>query len=92
LVDDVKLTFVLRYLKMQLQAVQRPSDGLAFSNVAPQETSTPHVAAAAFYHCLGEFMNMSATGEVERLAVLATKGILRINQVGTYGEIMIRIG
>ncbi|KAI0257126.1 hypothetical protein BJV78DRAFT_1277705 [Lactifluus subvellereus] len=65
----------LEYLKMQLQAVQRPSDGVAFGNVAPRETSTPHVAAAAFYHCL----------------VLATKGILRINQVGTYGEIIIKI-
>ena len=39
---------------MQLQTVQRPSEGLAFDSVAPRETSTPHVVAAAFYHCLGE--------------------------------------
>lgn len=44
---------------MQLQAMQRPSDGVAFGNVAPRETSTPHVAAAAFYHCLGELMNIN---------------------------------
>jgi len=62
---------------MQLQAVQRPSEGLAFDSVVPRETSTPHVAAAAFYHCL----------------VLATKGVLRLqlNQVGTYGEIIIQL-
>ncbi|KAI0003692.1 hypothetical protein BJV74DRAFT_479605 [Russula compacta] len=46
------------YVKMQLQTVQRPSEGLAFDNVAPRETSTPHVAAAAFYHCLGELINL----------------------------------
>ena len=39
---------------MQLQTVQRPWEGLAFRKVAPQETSTRHVAAAAFYHCLGK--------------------------------------
>ncbi len=39
---------------MQLQTVQQPWEGLAFNNVAPRETSTRHVAAAAFYHCLGK--------------------------------------
>ena len=43
---------------MQLQTVQRPSEGLLFDSVAPRETSTPHVAAAAFYHCLGELVNL----------------------------------
>jgi len=43
---------------MQLQTVQRPSEGLSFNSVAPRETSTPHVAAAAFYHCLGELINL----------------------------------
>ena len=42
---------------MQLQAVQRPREGLAFNKVAPRETSTRHVAAAAFCHCLGELNN-----------------------------------
>lgn len=65
----------LEYVKMQLQTIHRPQDGLAFNNVAPRETSTRHVAAAAFYHCL----------------VLATKGALRVNQLGAYGEIMIKL-
>jgi hypothetical protein len=43
---------------MQLQTIHRPQDGLAFTNVAPRETSTRHVAAAAFYHCLGELQNL----------------------------------
>jgi meiotic recombination protein REC8 len=41
---------------MQLQTVQRPQEGLAFNNVVPRETSTRHVAAAAFYHCLGKLL------------------------------------
>jgi hypothetical protein len=77
---------------MQLQTVQRPSEGLAFNSVAPRETSTPHVAAAAFYHCLGEFINVvDITRRAERMVVLATKGVLRINQVGASGEIVIRL-
>jgi hypothetical protein len=77
---------------MQLQTVQRPSEGLAFNSIAPRETSTPHVAAAAFYHCLGEPINLvDITRSTERLVVLATKGVLRVNQVGTCGEIVIRL-
>jgi len=30
-------------------------------------------------------------GEVDKLAVLATKGMLHINQVETYGEIIIKL-
>jgi hypothetical protein len=48
---------------MQLQTVQRPSEGLSFDSVAPRETSTPHVAAAAFYHCLGEHKPGLTVGE-----------------------------
>ncbi|KAH9004008.1 Rec8 like protein-domain-containing protein [Lactarius hatsudake] len=65
----------LEYVKMQLQTVQQPWEGIAFNNIAPRETSTRHVAAAAFYHCL----------------VLTTKGVLRVNQLGAYGEIMIKL-
>ncbi|KAI9444793.1 Rec8 like protein-domain-containing protein [Lactarius indigo] len=65
----------LEYVKMQLQTVQQPWEGIAFNNVAPRETSTRHVAAAAFYHCL----------------VLTTKGVLRVNQLGAYGDIMIKL-
>ena len=50
---------------MQLQTIHRPQDGLAFNNVAPRETSTRHVAAAAFYHCLGELQTV--VGEMEGL-------------------------
>ncbi|KAH9081641.1 Rec8 like protein-domain-containing protein [Lactarius deliciosus] len=65
----------LEYVKMQLQTVQQPWEGIAFNNIAPRETSTRNVAAAAFYHCL----------------VLTTKGVLRVNQLGAYGEIMIKL-
>ncbi|KAI0275079.1 Rec8 like protein-domain-containing protein [Gloeopeniophorella convolvens] len=65
----------LEYVKMQLQAVQDSAEGLAFDKLAPQETSTSHVAAAAFYHCL----------------VLSTKGLLRVNQPVAYGELKIRL-
>jgi hypothetical protein len=80
---------------MQLQTVQRPSEGLAFDSVAPRETSTPHVAAAAFYHCLGEPFELGLTLQEklrdEWLAVLATKGVLSIEQVKAYGEIIIKL-
>lgn len=36
---------------MQLQVA--PSATLMFDDIVPNETSTRHVAAAAFYHCLG---------------------------------------
>lgn len=37
---------------MQHQA--NPSEDLTFATVVPSVTSTRHVAAAAFYHCLGK--------------------------------------
>ncbi|KAI0052884.1 hypothetical protein FA95DRAFT_1553180 [Auriscalpium vulgare] len=43
----------LEYAKMQMQTLQQPSEGVIFDNMVPKATSTPHVAAAAFYHCLG---------------------------------------
>jgi len=80
---------------MQLQTVQRPSEGLAFNSVAPHETSTPHVAAAAFYHCLGEpfkpGLRLQEKLSDEWLAVLATKGVLAVEQVRAYGEIVIKL-
>jgi meiotic recombination protein REC8 len=76
---------------MQLQTVQRPWEGLAFNNVAPRETSTRHVAAAAFYHCLGKPLKLVTWRELRGWAVLTTKGVLRVNQLGAYGEIMIKL-
>ncbi|KAG7450532.1 uncharacterized protein BT62DRAFT_520047 [Guyanagaster necrorhizus] len=43
----------LEYAKMQFQTLPDFSNDLSFDAVAPPTTSTRHVAAAAFYHCLG---------------------------------------
>ncbi|TFK57093.1 hypothetical protein OE88DRAFT_1650669 [Heliocybe sulcata] len=43
----------LEYTKMQIQSLPHGTDSLTFDDVVPKDTSTPHVAAAAFYHCLG---------------------------------------
>lgn len=44
-----------RYVRMQLQGLPKNSVAeLSFDAVVPMTTSTRHVAAAAFYHCLGE--------------------------------------
>jgi hypothetical protein len=42
-----------RYAKMQNQTLTDSSISLTFDDVVPKSTSTRHVAAAAFYHCLG---------------------------------------
>lgn len=39
---------------MQHRALPSVEDRLSFDLVVPKMTSTRHVAAAAFYHCLGE--------------------------------------
>ncbi|EPQ60648.1 hypothetical protein GLOTRDRAFT_124401 [Gloeophyllum trabeum ATCC 11539] len=61
----------LEYTKMQLQSLPLNADSLTFDDVVPKDTSTPHVAAAAFYHCL----------------VLATKDLLRLDQPVPYGAV-----
>lgn len=38
---------------MQLKTFPAATSTLTFDDVVPRQTSTPHVAAAAFYHCLG---------------------------------------
>lgn len=43
-----------RYAKMQHHSLSEPEDGLLFDRIVPNDTSTRHVAAAAFYHCLGK--------------------------------------
>lgn len=43
----------LEYARMQAQTAAQP-EGLSFDTIVPKATSTPHVAAAAFYHCLGK--------------------------------------
>jgi len=42
-----------RYAKMQFQVLPKGDDRLTFEIVVPKMTSTRHVAAAGFYHCLG---------------------------------------
>jgi len=42
-----------RYVKMQERALTSSEGALQFDVVVPKTTSTRHVAAAAFYHCLG---------------------------------------
>jgi hypothetical protein len=39
---------------MQHRSLPNVDDRLNFDVVVPKMTSTRHVAAAAFYHCLGE--------------------------------------
>ncbi|TFY67439.1 hypothetical protein EVG20_g3941, partial [Dentipellis fragilis] len=65
----------LEYAKMQTQTLAQPEEGLCFDDVVPKNTSTPHVAASAFYHCL----------------VLATKDLIRVVQPEAYGPVMIHI-
>ncbi|KAF4623751.1 hypothetical protein D9613_001795 [Agrocybe pediades] len=65
----------LEYVKMQCQALSKPEDGLTFEIVVPKTTSTRHVAAAGFYHCL----------------VLATKKLIRLQQPDAYEAIRIAV-
>ncbi|KAJ7092714.1 Rec8 like protein-domain-containing protein [Mycena epipterygia] len=66
----------LEYVRMQLQGLPKNSVAeLSFDAVVPMATSTRHVAAAAFYHCL----------------VLATKDLLHLKQAEPYGALCITI-
>lgn len=64
----------LEYAKMQFNAMPSASS-LSFDDVVPKATSTPHVASAAFYHCL----------------VLATKNLIGVEQLGTFGTVKITV-
>ncbi|KAG6813802.1 hypothetical protein H0H92_007214 [Tricholoma furcatifolium] len=66
-------TGYFRYVKMQSYSLPSYTTGLTFDTVVPKATSTQHVAASAFYHCL----------------VLATKGLLRLKQIDPYGQFII---
>ena len=44
---------------MQYQTLSKPNGQLTFETVVPNLSSTRHVAAAAFYHCLGDTLNPS---------------------------------
>ncbi|KAJ7783773.1 Rec8 like protein-domain-containing protein [Mycena maculata] len=49
----------LEYVRMQLQGLPSSVADLSFDAVVPKDTSTRHVAAAAFYHCLGKGLSNS---------------------------------
>ncbi len=79
---------------MQHQA--NSSEDLKFATIVPSAASTRHVAAAAFYHCLGEqsFIHRhgpsnSTSGTM--LAVLATKNMVGLKQQDPYGPIVVSI-
>lgn len=65
----------LEYAKMQFQTLSGPGIRLTFDTVVPTLTSTRHVAAAAFYHCL----------------VLATKDLIHLEQQNAYDTVRIAI-
>ncbi|KAF8605081.1 hypothetical protein BDV93DRAFT_605577 [Ceratobasidium sp. AG-I] len=64
----------LEYARMQTRALADPSGGVMFSSIAPVESSTTHVAAAAFYHTL----------------VLATKSAVRVTQLEPFADFAIQ--
>lgn len=65
----------LEYARMQYRCLSSLSSCLIFDDVVPKASSTPHVAAAAMYHCL----------------VLATKDLIALHQEEPYGPIAIQI-
>jgi len=75
------------------------TDALSFDDVVPKapkasSTETRRVAAAAFYHCLGECLTYpSARGVMidEGLPVLSTKDLVRLEQEEPYRRIEITI-
>lgn len=70
-----------RYTKIQAKTQTVPSSTISFSIIAPTATSTPHVAAAAFYHCLGVWF-YSPPGNIN-LTRLASSRYGRFNSLGT---------
>ena len=80
---------------MQSQTLPRASTGLTFDDVVPKDTSTPHVASAAFYHCLGTVAFTYDETKTHAynvfVLVLATKNLIRVAQPEAYGTLKIQI-
>ncbi|CAK5280528.1 unnamed protein product [Mycena citricolor] len=55
----------LEYVRMQQQGLPGTAKDLSFDGVVPMDTSTRHVAAAAFYHCLGKPMMPTPVSTVQ---------------------------
>ena len=65
---------------------------LTFETVVPRLTSTRHVAASAFYHCLGRLCSAGMCNtDMRTNVVLATKDLLRLKQKDAYGSLIISI-
>ncbi|PPQ76339.1 hypothetical protein CVT26_008967 [Gymnopilus dilepis] len=74
----------LEYAKMQNQTLSERHGRLTLEHVVPRMTSTRHVAAAGFYHCL-------VRDERHRSTVLATKNLVRLQQPEPYGSVIIDV-
>jgi meiotic recombination protein REC8 len=81
-----------RYVRMQIQGLPNSVDELSFDGVVPMATSTRHVAAAAFYHCLGKEIDFPGSQRLMPQVVLATKDLLHLKQAEPYGALCITIG
>lgn len=79
-----------RYAKMQFQTLHKPNGQLTFETVVPNLSSTRHVAAAAFYHCLGNNIQsvkryLDVTDFIFcHSPVLATKDLIHLEQRNPY--------
>lgn len=77
---------------MQQQAMPIGSESISFNIVVPGMTSTRHVAAAAFYHCLGESFRFFRWNHLlTTKSVLATKDLLRVHQTKPYDMIALKV-
>ncbi|TCD71548.1 hypothetical protein EIP91_008929 [Steccherinum ochraceum] len=65
----------LEYCKIQANAFPSDTNSVGFDDIVPAATSTAHVAAAAFYHCL----------------VLATKDLIRVDQDESFAPLRITV-
>lgn len=68
---------------------------LQFDDVVPKDTSTRHVAAAAFYHCLGKSFSSVLRPDfmlgTELRPVLSTKDLIGIQQSKPYSMLRLTV-
>jgi meiotic recombination protein REC8 len=78
---------------MQARTMPQSENGLNFDAIVPKPTSSKHIAAAAFHHCLGMlFASVDCAGlGLTCDPVLAGKDLIRVQQAEPYGDIVIII-
>lgn len=76
---------------MQYQTLPKPYGQLTFETVVPTLSSTRHVAAAAFYHCLGDTFHFLCQTDHLHCSVLATKDLIHLEQKKPYDLFTIAI-